>query len=199
MVIVSSAPRRPPSWRRLGRRGGPALAAFVLLGATAQAEPLRPRLDSELGYEPRVFGSPSYATVGLGAALVAPPALEAAAGVRAAFGAIEPSPGASAFVRVSLFATEASYRPAVGVELEATSATRPTPDGGYPPGALARAYGERNRDNVLRAALAVAAARWQWEHFFLSAASVRLATPLSADAGRRVYVALTFVTVGWRL
>jgi hypothetical protein len=199
MATFSSACPRPPTWRRPRCRAGLALAALGLLSASAQAEPLRPRLDSELGYEPRVFGSPSYATLGLGAALVVPPALEAAAGVRAAFGAIEPSPGASAFVRASLFATEASYRPALGIELEATSATRPAPDGDDPPGALAREYGERNRGNALRAALVIAAARWQWQRLFLAAASARVATPLGADAGRRVSFALTLVTVGWAL
>jgi hypothetical protein len=182
-----------------------AAAAFAVLflgasGAGAEglrAESGRLRGEAELGYETGIWAAPRYWHVGAGAAVAATRGVELSSGARLGLGGTLPSSSIAGFLRANLVATAGSYRPAIGTELEATSATdaRPGPDN--PPGSMARDYTARNGDNWLRLAVLASPARWQWEHLLLGIGSFKLGTPLSGQTGERVYLTLSFVTLGY--
>jgi hypothetical protein len=158
------------------------------------------RLGTEVAYERGFAGAPSYGSVGWNQALdVASGALELAGGFRLAIGRMTPSPRGAAFVRSSLCARQGSYRPAIGLELEVTATARAVPASDEPQGSLTRAFARENADNVLRTAVVVAPARFQWRHLFLSVGGLRLIVPVLRDPGARAHLGVAFVDIGWRL
>ena len=175
----------------------------ALLLATLSALPLREaradalRVDGDIGYETGIFGAPSYVMIGAGAAAPVLPGVELAAGVRLGAGGNLPSAAVAGFGRASLLATLGHYNPALGIELEATSATVATPAATDPPGSMRRRLTSENRHNFLRVSVAACPARWQWRHASVGIGAFRIGTPLSAQVGDRLYLAIWFVTVGY--
>jgi hypothetical protein len=184
-------------------RAAVAVFAVGVLGVSgAKAEGLRAetgrlRGEAELGYETGIWAAPRYWHLSAGAVVAATRGLEFASGARLGFGGTLPSPSIAGFLRASLIAVAGSYRPSIGTELEATSATDASPGPNNPPGSMARDYAERNGDNWLRLAAIASPARWQWEHLLLGLGSFKLGTPLSGQVGERVYLTLSFVTLGY--
>lgn len=158
----------------------------------------RLRAEAQIGQEFVAFGTPSYTTLGVGGALeLMAGAVELAGGIRLALGAIDPNPGASLFVRASLCAAQPGWwQPAVGFELELTSATQPDPQGEV--GSLERRYAAANHANHVRSAALASLLRFKGERLFVATGVLRVGTPLSAEVGRRVYWGLGLVDVGWR-
>lgn len=188
-------------WRTMTERWR---IAAVLIGAvtlssstTALALPNPLRVEAELGEETGLYAVPSYHFLGMGAAATVVPGLDVAAGARVGWGASLPTAALAGYARSTLFAVAGSYRPAVGLELEATSALSREPGADDPPGSMARRYAETNHENVLRLALIMSPARWEWGPTSVAVASLRLGTPLSRQCGERVYLAVFFVTLGY--
>lgn len=176
-----------------------ATATTFSLCSTAAAEPLAPRLESDVGYELGIYGLPGYVITGVGGTLpLLSNRLELSSGIRLSFGDAEPNPGVGGFVRASLCSVEGSYRPALGLEVEGTTATGAQGDSAEPPGGLSRAYGETNRDNIVRAALVFSPVRFQWGRLFVTFPSLRVATPLGDQNGQRLYAAV-LAGGGWSL
>jgi hypothetical protein len=171
------------------------VAALLMVSERARADALR--IDGDIGYETGIFGAPSFTMLGAGAAMTVMPGLELAAGVRLGTGGTLPSPAIAGFARASLLAALEHYRPALGLELEATSATDAEPAANDPPGSMKRQLTSENRHNFLRVSVAACPARWQWRHAFVGLGSFRVGTPLSAQIGDRIYLAVWFVTVGY--
>jgi hypothetical protein len=171
-----------------------ALATRPLL-ATARA----PRLESEVAYQAPIFGTARYASLGAGIGLILGPGVEAGAGARLLLGALEQRPGVAAYSGLKLYAAAGVWRPALGVELELASGLRASPGADEISGSLESDF--RARDStVLRGGVVMAPLRFQIdERLLLSCASLRLATPLDAGAGQRLYVGLVLVNAGWTL
>jgi hypothetical protein len=183
------------------RRRALHLAKLVVVAmaveAPGQARADALRIDGEIGYETGIFGAPSYTMLGAGAAATVMPGLELAAGARLGAGGTLPALAVAGFARASLLATLGRYRPAFGIELEATSATDAEPAADDPPGSMKRQLTSENRHNFLRVSAVACPARWQWQHAFVGVGSFRVGTPLSAQIGDRIYLAVWFATVGY--
>ncbi|HWO11836.1 MAG TPA: hypothetical protein VNN80_20225 [Polyangiaceae bacterium] len=172
---------------------GGALAPRPLL-----ATPLEPRIESEVAYQAPVFGTARYTSVGAGVGVVVQPGVEAGAGARVLLGALDQSPGFAAFSGLKLFAAHGVWRPGLGMELELASSLRASATADEISGSLTRRYAASD-STLIRVGMVLAPLRLQLERVLLSVASVRLATPLDASAGERLYVGLTLVNVGWAL
>jgi hypothetical protein len=162
-----------------------------------QARADTPRIDGDIGYETGIFGAPSYVMIGASAAAPVVPGIELAAGVRLGAGGSLPSAAIAGFGRASLLATLGHYHPALGIELEATTATAAALAADDPPGSMRRQLTRENRHNFLRVSVAACPARWQWQHASVGIGAFRIGTPLSAQIGDRLYLAIWFVTVGY--
>jgi hypothetical protein len=172
---------------------GSVLAPRQLLAAA-----LEPWLESEVAYQAPVFGTARYASLGAGLALVIRPGVEAGAGARLLLGGLEQRPGVAAYTGVRLCAAAGAWRPALGVEVELASSLRASPSADEISGSLESQF--RSGDSpLLRAGMVVAPLRFRVERLVISFAALRLATPVDASAGDRLYVGLALVNAGWAL
>jgi hypothetical protein len=186
------------TWLRSGHRAMVPLIPFVI-NVALLAGPPGFRLGTELGYEHGLAGAPSHAILGSSQSVdLADGAVELAGGFRLAVGAMHPSPRGAAFVRSSVCARQDGYRPAIGLELELTAVPRSVPTSDEPEGSLTRAFAKARRDDVVRGAVVMAPARFQWEHVFVSVGTVRIVAPLRGT-GLRFQMAFGFLELGWRL
>lgn len=175
---------------------GSALAG-LLLSKTALAEPWEVRPSAEAGVGRDLVGATSHAFVGAALDLpVLARRFELGAGMRLLTGGIEPEPVFSGFLSARVCARHGMWSPAVGLELELSTAHRAeTPD--EPPDSFTRAFNAAGRDEVLRAHLLLEPLRLAWKQLSVAAGSVRLGTPLDGDAGQRVRLSVTLLRLGW--
>ena len=181
--------------RRLGW-----VMSWVMASALAPrlAAARQPWLESEVAYQAPVFGTARYASFGAGVGLLVRPGLEAGVGARLLLGALEQRPGVAAYSGLKLSATAGAWRPALGLEIELASSLRASPGAEEISGSLESEL--RARDStLLRAGMVVAPLRFRVQRLLLSVAALRLATPLDAGAGERLYVGLALVNAGWTL
>lgn len=180
-------------------RGGALALAFVFALVTARADAASElRLDGDVAVRPRLFGSPRYASFGLGATFVGS-TFELGAGVRLLLGDLATLPGLSAYLRAMAFARAGFLRPAIGVELEASSATGGRHGSSAIEGSLTAVYESADRGNVLRTSVILAPLRASFGPVFVSIAALGIGTPLSSEVGKRVYLTLSVLDLGWTL
>ncbi len=178
---------------------------LVVLGCLLMSHPARgqgvhPRVEGEVGFETPTFGTPALEYLGVAMAMrLASSGLELVGGGRVAWGKLDPNPGVAGFVRASLSVSKGPWNPALGLELEATSATRIAPDRDDPEGSLVRRYADRNRDQAIRIGGVMAPLRCHFGRVFFSLLNLRIATPLSHEIGHRVYLAMGVATLGWSI
>jgi hypothetical protein len=171
------------------------LLAAVGVGWPSSARAGALRVDAGLGQATGFYGAPAYWLADVAVTSTAVTGLELALGARVAWGGSLASAAPAMFGRSLLAVAFGSYRPALGLELEATLATRWRPSQSAPPGSLERDLAERNRDNNVRAAVVLCPLRWLWKDWHLGLASLGLATPLSDELGDRLYLTFWGLTV----
>lgn len=187
----------------LGRMRLLLLAMCCVMGgllwlAPARAQPSQPRVEGEVAYQAKSFGVARYASLGVGGGLELEPGIEASVGARLLLGALRTRPGLSGFARANLYAVRGLWRPALGLELEATTHTRPVPNRNDISGSFARQYEARDVA-LLRVGVVMAPLRIQTERLLVVLGSLRLATPIATSAGQRLYFGVTVLGVGWLL
>lgn len=179
--------------RRLGtsrllaqRRAVARLACIGWLSPTfALAATPAPRLNVELGYDPRVFGSAAQLSLGPSLTLpLAQGALEASAGLRLVSRAT-PLPEAQTFGRLALCARQGVFSPAIGVQLEVAPIPLRRRAVDATPGSLEARWSRDERRAHLWLALWIAPLRVIAPRGSLALA-LRLATPANAELGARV-------------
>ena len=163
----------------------------------ARAEPGALRVSGEGGVGRDLVGASPHGFFGVAAELpVLARRFEAGAGVRALVGAIEPRPALGAFISGRICAHEGSWSPALGLELELSTAhVARLPR--EPPDSFTRDFNAAGRGSLLRAHLSIEPLRFEWDRLLLSAASLRIGTPLDGDAGQRTRLSLTLLRIGW--
>jgi len=175
------------------------VALSLVFGATAaQAKPRQPRVESEVAYQAKMFGTARYASFSVAGGLDWGSGVEVSAGVRLLLGQLEMRPGFSVFARTNLYAVRGRWRPSLGLELEAASNTKPSVSGEAISGSLTRVYAAQDQA-LLRAGVVLAPLRMQTERLLVALGSLRLSTPLNHEAGQRVYVSVSLLQVGWLL
>jgi hypothetical protein len=170
----------------------------LLAAGSARAHPPQLRLEGEVAHHVPLFGTARYTSLGLGGAFLVQPGVEAGGGARLLLGGLQHAPGVSAFAGVRLYAAQGPWQPALGLELEAAWNTRAAPEAAQLSGSLEQRYAAKD-SALLRAGLVIAPLRIQLERLLLSVASIRLATPLDASAGQRLYLAVVLLHAGWQL
>lgn len=176
---------------------GLAFVGVLLWPGRAAAVGERWRLSAAVGAEQDLVSDRAHPV--LAATVAAPLArdrLEARASARFVTGHVSPDPALGLALGLSLCARQGWYHPAVGVELEARTPYR-SRSADAAVDSLVRAYEAAGRNAALFARVVVEPARARWGPWFVAAASLRLGTPLTADAGRRLQIAVNVLELGF--
>jgi hypothetical protein len=182
------------------RKPGPAQTALAVvvagIGLATAARAGQLRVGADVGVATGFFGAPTHWLVDAAVTSMAVPGVELALGARFAWGGTLAAAAPAGFGRALLAVAFGSYRPALGLELEATLATERRPSEDDPPGSMVREYAERNKHNTIRAAVVLTPLRWLWKDWHLGLASFGIGTPLSGQMGDRMYLTYWMLCVG---
>jgi hypothetical protein len=174
------------------------LLAPLFFAQPARADEWRGYLFGETEYQADTFATAEYTAYGAGAGMALGSGLDLSTGARLLLGELRDPPGFSGFVQARLAARRGNWRPSVGFELEAVSDLAPEGKHAKIAGSLTRRV-EAEEGARLRGGLVVAPLCAELLHLDVVVAALKLSTPLDGEAGRRVYVGLTLLRVGWSL
>jgi hypothetical protein len=175
-----------------------ALLALLLLAQPARADEWRAYLFGETEYQADTFATAEYAAYGGGVGIALGSGIDMSTGARLLLGELQDPPGFSGFVQATLAAQRGSWRPSVGFELEAVSDLTPEGKHAEIAGSFTRRV-EAEEGARFRGGLVAAPLRAELLHLDVVVAALKLSTPFDGEAGRRVYVGVTLLRVGWPL
>lgn len=177
-------------------RSACSLLALLFLAEPARADEWHGYVFGETEYQADTFATAEYTAYGAGAGLALGSGIDLCTGARLLLGELRDPPGFSGFVQASLAARRGRWRPTAGFELEAVSDLTPEGKHAEIAGSFTRRV-EAEEGARLRGGLVVAPLRAELLHLDFVVAALKLSTPLDSEAGRRVYVGLTLLRVGW--